>query len=421
MRGLIMHPRNNIILLAGPGKPAFEKKDVLLAEKALMTQGANVVRIGDGEHNILSADIDRLLESIKSSDSDVTLVIMAHGDERGYLDLTGEFTTSAEELFRKVTDSSGGHKIDVFSIACYGGVLAGSALREGSALRALPKGSAYISLSPKKTGITGENIEPFWAYLAEHNLSCSSAESMLVVYLVVGMKNRYVPTISTQKTTVDLERQLAYFCGKLLSKEIRAAVCSDLSPLIDPIITNTLMNEIEKARFAGDFSAAKYGPLLAICHAASGKMELYIKPTEIKTTNEDAVPPKKQLNPVTDSKDSLFNNTINPLDNCLMLLKQACSSTQKGGEIQEAIDNRSYSQAFRKACAYGAVEVVNIFLQNKSLLNFDINEPSSNGKTALDWAKNADIDNKIKEPLVKQLITAGAMTGVKKTVNPKKS
>lgn len=113
-----------------------------------------------------------------------------------------------------------------------------------------------------------------------------------------------------------------------------------------------------------------------------------------------------------DSTNTLFGKPGNSMDNCLSSLKKACSSLQKGEEMMESINNHLYSQAFRKACAYGAVEVINILLQHKSLLNnFDINEPSSNGKTALDWIKKATINNKTKESLVEKFIRFGAVSG----------
>jgi len=113
-----------------------------------------------------------------------------------------------------------------------------------------------------------------------------------------------------------------------------------------------------------------------------------------------------------DSKNTLFGKPANPLDNCFSLLKQACSSLKKGDEMMESINNQLYSQAFRKACAYGAVEVINILLQHRSLLNnFEINEPSSNGKTALDWVMKATIDKTAKESLVNKFISLGAVSG----------
>jgi hypothetical protein len=113
------------------------------------------------------------------------------------------------------------------------------------------------------------------------------------------------------------------------------------------------------------------------------------------------------------SKSTLFSKPdSNPLDDCLSLLKEACSTEQKGDEMMEAINSELYSQAFRKACAYGAVEVINLLLEHKSLLkNFDINEKSSNGNTALDWVKKSTIDDKVKVSLVEQFIKLGAVTG----------
>lgn len=119
--------------------------------------------------------------------------------------------------------------------------------------------------------------------------------------------------------------------------------------------------------------------------------------------------------------NTLFAKRVNPLEDCLASLAQACKTSQKGDEILESISKQDYSQAFRKACAYGAAKVIHIFLEHKSLLNnFDINEPSSNGNTALDWINKAPgMNMEIKKSLVNELLRSGALTGQQLKLNSK--
>src|SRR5580700_8090082 len=198
--------RQNFLLIAGAGKPAFGKKEVLLAEKALLNQGTEVKRIGDGTTSLTGADVEAILEYVRTSEKNLTIVIMAHGDKEGNLDLTGEFTTSGFELLERIAKASHGRKIDIFSTACYGGVL------QRKASQVLLEDCSYVALSPTEKGISGVNIDTLWAYLAEHNLSCCTAESMLIVYLVAAMKLRYAPSITKKHLTYDLDEQLDRDC-----------------------------------------------------------------------------------------------------------------------------------------------------------------------------------------------------------------
>lgn len=271
----------NIILLAGPGGTAFGRKNVLLAEKALRAQEAHVIRIGDGENRLLSSDIDVLLQFIKRLQGYTTIVIMAHGDNEGCLNLTGEFATATFDLFKQITKSCDGRKIGIFSTACGGGRIG---IR---ALDFLPEGSTYVSLSPlEKCHVAqGQYIDSFWAYLAEHNISCHSAELMLLAYVVHGLHGRLPPTIANKKTihiTIDTENLLNSYCKLKWSAQTRAHVYDVLSPIMDIKDMNAIIDKIEKAKNAHGIPVAEYGAAIAICHVGSYRTLLETGLTESK-------------------------------------------------------------------------------------------------------------------------------------------
>lgn len=118
-----------VILLAGPGKPAFGIKNVLSAEQALKNQGADLLRIGDGERDLTGTDVSDMLEAISNAKGDVTLVLMTHGNRTGELYLQGEHPESTVKLFQNIAKVLEHRKIDIFSTACYGGLLQKVALQ----------------------------------------------------------------------------------------------------------------------------------------------------------------------------------------------------------------------------------------------------------------------------------------------------
>jgi hypothetical protein len=273
-----------VILLAGPGKPAFGIKNVLSAEQALKNQGADLLRIGDGERDLTDTDVSDMLEAISKAKGDVTLVLMAHGNKAGELYLQGEHSKSTVKLFQDIANILKHRKIDIFSTACYGGLL------QEVALQILPENSVYVSLSPANTVITGFNIDPFWDYLSKHKLSCLSAESMLVAYLLSSMKNRYLPTLATPKFTGDLDATLTRRCKTIFSIVDRGYIKSTLSVFLeDPRVLDTIMDKIETSRSSDNFGIAQYGLALAISYAASRNMTLDVNPIveEVLPISED--------------------------------------------------------------------------------------------------------------------------------------
>lgn len=112
---------------------------------------------------------------------------------------------------------------------------------------------------------------------------------------------------------------------------------------------------------------------------------------------------------------SVLYNIRNPTFNFALQMSLACEKTEKGPEILEAVSKAVYAQAFRKACAYGELDIVKLLLKNRLQLlgNFNLNEPSSNGNTALDWVQKTKYDAvKMKDvnEISRLIVAAGALT-----------
>lgn len=106
----------------------------------------------------------------------------------------------------------------------------------------------------------------------------------------------------------------------------------------------------------------------------------------------------------------MFFTATNPLANCLKQLCLACKNVTGGQDVYAAIVRTQYSQALRKACVIGSVEIVRLLMANRDLLdNFDLNEASpSNGRTALDWLELAVLDAGVKREIKSLLVPAPA-------------
>lgn len=129
----------------------------------------------------------------------------------------------------------------------------------------------------------------------------------------------------------------------------------------------------------------------------------------------------KVSNPcITSTKETLFTSkpTSTPKKTPQAELIQICNAcpTLTKIDVAKDIGKNDFSAVFRKACAYGIVEVVKKLIEHKDILSVDINGTSSNGLTALDWINDeASIQKKkIKPSAQKQIkdiiIAAGALS-----------
>lgn len=93
------------------------------------------------------------------------------------------------------------------------------------------------------------------------------------------------------------------------------------------------------------------------------------------------------------------------------LLGVGAQRIQEIPTISEALRDKRPALAFRKAVVGGEIAVIRCLLEcrKKNIVPFDINEPSSNGNTALDWANLTKYpSDKIKNTIISLLTDAGA-------------
>jgi len=67
---------------------------------------------------------------------------------------------------------------------------------------------------------------------------------------------------------------------------------------------------------------------------------------------------------------------------------------KKHDKICEAIVRKDYALAFRNACVRKLYPLIMALMKHNDLLAFDLNAPSSNGNTALDW-----LDHHVPNPI----------------------
>lgn len=88
--------------------------------------------------------------------------------------------------------------------------------------------------------------------------------------------------------------------------------------------------------------------------------------------------------------------------------KTLCANNPKFDSYLNAIKEKQYSVALRKAASIGSLRLTTLLLNYRAAIYFDVNERSSNGNTALDWIKQAKVKTAIRSLIIKQLIKHGA-------------
>lgn len=114
--------------------------------------------------------------------------------------------------------------------------------------------------------------------------------------------------------------------------------------------------------------------------------------------------------------NSLLQHSLlssNPHDQLVIALEKACANKKTNASFFEAIDNKDYGLALRKASAVAHLDFVKILLKHKVSLSIDVNGQSNNKCTALDWInKNQKADYLTKERVIALLERAGAKSGL---------
>lgn len=81
-------------------------------------------------------------------------------------------------------------------------------------------------------------------------------------------------------------------------------------------------------------------------------------------------------------------------------------------KLNQALEKNNYSLLLRLSCAHCIPSLVKILLKHQDELNIEINGPSSNGNTALDWACKIQSDSAEKANIIELLKAHDAKHGV---------
>jgi hypothetical protein len=85
----------------------------------------------------------------------------------------------------------------------------------------------------------------------------------------------------------------------------------------------------------------------------------------------------------------------------------------KKGSLGEAYQKQDFSLLLRRASAQANLAVVKLLLDNKKLLGVDVEQKSSNGKSALDWNRaSKKVDERILQAIESLLIKHHPVSGL---------
>lgn len=138
---------------------------------------------------------------------------------------------------------------------------------------------------------------------------------------------------------------------------------------------------------------------------------------DIKFHNERLLKLKKseKSSEVSISKQNIFQNIDRDLQELNSLSKPFNDKT-----LNNAIAKSDFSLALKRAAALGGLVLAkNIieYVEKRSIPNFNINAPSGNGNTALDWAEEKITHFALKQEMVAFLTSKGAISGKALVVN----
>lgn len=265
------------ILLSGPGMRAFNNEKILKLEKALIKHNVGpIVRIGDGETCLTDNDLHLLLHEISNNKMRIMLFIMAHGtintetsSHMLYLK-NKDMLTPSVNFMEAISAKLAGKAIDIFSTACYSGVL------NSHAEKILPQGSTYVSLSPPNQPSCSSDVNRLINVLASNNKVKENltAKKLLFAYLTNALENRVPPLITSSKITSNLRSDFLNHIGEKFSESEKELIYKTFGNQTNNVKLNRLINLIEMTNTEYAIKTTDYGLALAICHAASGKMSL---------------------------------------------------------------------------------------------------------------------------------------------------
>lgn len=219
------------------------------------TDDGIILAVNNGKRITSGSIVDiQLLEEYISlyHDSMLTLVVIAHGNnEDGHLmlGLTGDSSSSAEEIFERISNLLGDKPIDIFNVACRGGAF------HKISLKILPPGSTYVSLSDANEATSVDDVDSMFNYIRkkESPKNCINAHCLLLSYLAGHHEFKpYLslysnPLIATHDFSIPLIAVLRYQLGRTFSKTEKNKIVKYLKSFFTLDTINKTISAIEGA------------------------------------------------------------------------------------------------------------------------------------------------------------------------------
>lgn len=126
---------------------------------------------------------------------------------------------------------------------------------------------------------------------------------------------------------------------------------------------------------------------------------------------------ERKMDDATKTIQSFWRHTFHNQHYLANVVSARINKICKDKEVLTPLKEKNYTLALKKACARLNLDVIKILLHYKisKNLNLDLNAPSSNGNTALDWAKEAKTVSPAQKSKQKEIIgfmeKNGALSG----------
>lgn len=256
----MVESKDTIIIIAGHGKEAFNKKDLLLAVSGYMKHYKNVKLIGNGETNLSLDKVRESLTNMKNNDFDICMY--AHGTQRpdGFYFCFGDknyiHCTDVFDAISKTTSKP----VNLHIFSCHGG----GALAKPYIQR-LPDNSTIFSCCDYDSSLPGQDVEKFFKNLNSKDLKDNSIDSILYLYLASMQNRNAVMLASKNSEPINLLNCMLNTQGKPLSE----AQINKIKTTIGSLFSSKTLNTVIK-KFANDgeynMYAAEIGCAMAITH-----------------------------------------------------------------------------------------------------------------------------------------------------------
>lgn len=252
--------KDTIIIIAGNGGTAFNKKDMLNAVSGYMKHYKNVKLIGDGETDLSLDKIKESLASIKSKNFDVCLY--AHGKRlpNGFnFCFADNKYVHCSKLFDAISETTS-NPVNLHIFSCHGG---GALI--STYTKHLPDGSMAFSCCDYNNMLPGGDVKNFIKNLNSMKLKDNSIESILYIYLASVVDRNAVMLARKNSDPINLLNCMLNVQGQPLSQSQINKVKNNIGHLFSPKILNTVIKKFESS---GEYNmyAVEVGCAMAITH-----------------------------------------------------------------------------------------------------------------------------------------------------------